>query len=172
MKTKVKLKDGNTGYIDGYYIDDRAVLTAIIVVDNQIIFEPVSELEVIISKKKVIKKFDVESDEYRISNLLYQCLKRINPNRKKPNLHSWSEEVEKMISKKNDRRDPSEVIKLIELVFTSTKVGNNGFQWKKVIQSPSKLRVKYDDLVTEFILDNQHKKVQENQVVQQAFSTK
>ena len=145
MKTKVKLKDGNTGYIDGYYIDDRAVLTAIIVVDNQIIFEPVSELEVIISKKKVIKKFDVESVEYKLAKLMFDCIKRLNPNHKDVNLNQWSNDIDLIL--RIDKRTPEEVIALLKHIY------NDSF-WAKNILSPNKLREKYDKLVTKFIVEN------------------
>ena len=83
--------------------------------------------------------------EYRISKLLLDCIKRINPDYKYPNLNSWAEEVDKMI--RLDNRKPEEIVAIIQAIF------KDNF-WSTVIQSTSKLRQQYDKLKTKFIINN------------------
>lgn len=88
------------------------------------------------------KCYYTDSKPYKLSILLYEKLKEINPTHKEPNLQTWAKHVDDMI--RIDKREPEEIEKLIEWLFIYKS--SNGFHWKTVILSTKKLREKYDQL--------------------------
>lgn len=81
--------------------------------------------------------FSEESDEYKLSNYLYNHILKNNPNHKKPNLQSWSKHIDYMI--RLDNRNVEDIKRVI-------KWCQNDEFWKPNILSTKKLREKYDAL--------------------------
>lgn len=86
-------------------------------------------------KKEYI--YSVDTQEYRLSKLLFELMKNNNPNCKEPNLQSWCKEMDKLI--RIDKRNPYEIASVIEWCQ------NDSF-WKSNILSVAKLRKQYDQL--------------------------
>ena len=93
-----------------------------------------------IKKEKVIR-FETESEEYKISVLLYREMIKVNPMYRQPDFQKWAVEVDRMI--RIDKRPPVMIKELIRLIF------EDNF-WRGQIQSTGKLREKFDSLVTRF----------------------
>lgn len=89
------------------------------------------------SKKGKKKTFMSDSTEYRLSNLLLKEIQKNNPNQKKPNLQTWSADIDKMV--RLDNRTPDDIKEII--IWAQ----NDDF-WRSNILSTAKLRKKYDAL--------------------------
>lgn len=99
------------------------------------------------SKKREVKinkdVYDGQSDEIKLSTLLFNLILERNPNHKKPDIDSWACEVEKMI--RVDRRPPEEIESVIR--WCQSDAGNGNWKgWQNNILSTKKLREKYDML--------------------------
>ena len=91
-----------------------------------------------VDKRRVEKNIFVEdSDEFRLSALLFQKMLENNPKAKAPNLQSWAKHVDLMI--RIDKRPHSEIESVIEWCQ------RDNF-WRSNILSTAKLREKYDQL--------------------------
>ena len=88
-------------------------------------------------KKKEDNIYSPNSDEFRLSNLLYVLIKENNPQFKKPNLDNWCGHVDKML--RIDKRSVDD----IEAVIRWCQ--QDGF-WHKNILSTDKLRKQFDKL--------------------------
>ena len=88
-------------------------------------------------KKKEDNIYSPNSDEFRLSNLLYGLIKENNPQFKKPNLDNWCGHVDKMI--RIDKRSADD----IEAVIRWCQ--QDDF-WHKNILSTDKLRKQFDKL--------------------------
>ena len=82
-------------------------------------------------------KWSTESMEYRLSLFLYNHILKNNKNHKKPNLQTWSDSIDKMLSL--DKRNVEDVKKII------TFAQEDDF-WNGNVLSTKKLREKYDQL--------------------------
>lgn len=94
------------------------------------------------NKNKEVRKniYSLDSDELRLSTLLYELILENNPKFKEPNLQIWCESINKMIRiDKRSLYDIEEVIKYSQ---------NNEFWWKNIL-STSKLRKQFDRLYSE-----------------------
>lgn len=88
-------------------------------------------------KKKEEILYSQNSDEFRLSNLLYELVKKNNPKFKQPNLNNWCGYVDKML--RIDRRSVAD----IEAVIRWCQ--QDDF-WHKNILSTDKLRKQFDKL--------------------------
>lgn len=88
-------------------------------------------------KQNNIKTFSSDSDEYRLSVLLYEFMKLNNPNVKKADLQSWSKNIDLMI--RVDKKNPKDIERVIAWCQKDSF-------WKSNILSTGKLRDKYDQL--------------------------
>jgi len=93
--------------------------------------------ECIKNEKKGIKTFMSDSDEIRLSELLYSLMLKNNPKAKKPNIQSWAKTMDLII--RRDGRTPGEIEKLIR--WTQ----DDDFEMTNVL-SPGKLRKRFDQL--------------------------
>jgi len=83
------------------------------------------------------KIFLSDSDEIRLSELLFQLMVENNPGAKKPNFQTWAKDIDKML--RIDKRTPEE----IDMVIRWSQ--KDGF-WFKNILSTSKLRKQFDQM--------------------------
>lgn len=88
-------------------------------------------------KKKEDNIYSPNSDEFRLSNLLYGLIKKNNPQFKQPNLDNWCGHVDKML--RIDKRSVDD----IEAVIRWCQQDNF---WHKNILSTDKLRKQFDKL--------------------------
>lgn len=88
-------------------------------------------------KEPYVPIFSENSDEIKLSNLLFEKICKNNPTTKKPNIQSWAKSIDFMI--KNDNRTIEDITKIIN--FSQS----DNF-WKTNILSTEKLREKYDQL--------------------------
>ena len=89
-------------------------------------------------ERKEEKDFSSDSDEFRLSALLYDLILEQNPNYKKPNIQSWAKHVSLMI--RIDKREPSHIDQVINWCQKDSF-------WHKNILSTDKLRKQFDRLV-------------------------
>ena len=75
----------------------------------------------------------------KIANYLYDKIKQHKPNFKKPNLISWSKDIDKAI--RLDNRNEDELLNAIDWIYTK-----DGEFWQPNILSCKKLRDKFDAL--------------------------
>jgi hypothetical protein len=89
-------------------------------------------------------KYSEDNDYYQMSIYLFNKIKTaktdVNPklNVKEPNYQKWSNDFRLIVE--NDNRDKSELKRLIDWIYTDSF-------WKSNIESPAKLREKYERLV-------------------------
>jgi DNA replication protein DnaD len=83
-------------------------------------------------------KYSQNSNEFRLSQYLFNHIKDNNPSAKEPNLETWSKHFDYIL--RIDKRDIEEVKRVI-------KWCQHDSFWYKNILSPNKLREKYDTLV-------------------------
>lgn len=84
------------------------------------------------------KDFPSDSDEIRLSELLFNLIIRRNPNHKKPNFKTWAKQIDLMI--RVDNRQPQDIANVIGWCQ------EDDF-WKNNILSTEKLRKQFDTLV-------------------------
>jgi hypothetical protein len=89
-------------------------------------------------EKECINIFSSNSDEVRLAELLFGKILSRNPKHKKPNIHTWAKEVDRMI--RIDKRTTEEIRDMIEWCQAHTF-------WQNVILSTAKLREKFDQLL-------------------------
>ncbi len=77
------------------------------------------------------------SEEFRLSKLLFDLIRRRKPDFKEPDLHKWAKTMDRLL--RLDRRDPAR----IEAVIRWCQ--QDAF-WQSNILSPAKLREKFDQL--------------------------
>jgi len=87
--------------------------------------------------KKDKNIFSPDGIEYRLSNYLFQHMKRNNPTCKEPDFQKWCKQMDYIL--RIDKRDSTEVKTIIEFCQKDSF-------WKTNILSVSKLREKYDQL--------------------------
>ena len=87
---------------------------------------------------KEIKTFLSNSDEVRLSELLFEKILSRNPNHKKPNIQSWAKDVDRMI--RIDHRTPADIRRVIEWCQADVTF------WQSVILSTANLRKNFDKL--------------------------
>ncbi|WP_051624048.1 hypothetical protein [Clostridium akagii] len=83
-------------------------------------------------------KYSLNSNEFRLSQYLFNHIKENNPNAKEPNFETWSRHFDYIL--RIDKRDIEEVKAII-------KWCQHDSFWYMNILSPDKLRKKYDTLV-------------------------
>jgi len=83
------------------------------------------------------KTFHPNSDELRLSELLWTLILKRNPNHKKPNLQNWAKHISLMI--RVDKRITGEIEKIIRWC-------QDDLFWQNNILSTDKLRKQYDQL--------------------------
>lgn len=89
------------------------------------------------SKKKSERKFEEDSDEMKLSKLLFDRMRKNNPKCKEPNFQAWCGHIEKMI--RIDKRTPKEIQDIILFCQADTF-------WSTNILSTEKLRKQFDQL--------------------------
>ena len=82
-------------------------------------------------------KFSSDSEEIRLSQLLFSLIQENNPKAKKPNIQTWAKHID--LAMRLDNRTPEE----LERVIRWCQADNF---WHKVILSTEKLRNKFDQL--------------------------
>jgi len=95
------------------------------------------------SGRKVL--FAEDSIEFRLSQLLFRCIRKNNPDYKKPNLQDWAIHVDRML--RIDKRNPEEAEQLIRWAQSDNTPNQNGFCWAIIILSTKNLRKQYDRLI-------------------------
>lgn len=115
---------------------DKNVQTPIdkIVQDNNTSFNTTIN-NTVNSRKQV---YDEESIYFQLADRLHQRILNNNPNAKKPNMQTWSNDMRLMMER--DDRTEEQIAYLIDWVQ------NDSF-WMSNIMSPKKLREKFDQLV-------------------------
>lgn len=108
-------------------------------------------------KKKI---FDPNSDEFRLSSLLFNKIKERDSKHKEPNLQKWSESIEKL--HRIDKREFSEIETVIEWSQA------NPF-WKNNILSTGKLREKFEQLYLQMKSDKSQQNIPEVKSLNQNF---
>jgi len=93
--------------------------------------------------------YEEESTFYKLSNYFYKRLLDNNPGHNKPNLQNWSNDIRLMMEQ--DKRSEEQIRYLIDWVQ------NDNFEMPNV-QSPSKLRKRFDSLIVK-VKNEQPKKV-------------
>lgn len=93
-------------------------------------------------KEKNIKEFSPTSDEVRLSNLLFNLMKKNNPDVKKPNMNTWHREIDLMM--RIDKRHPEAIERIIALSQADPF-------WRTNILSAGKLRSQFDQLSVKLI---------------------
>lgn len=85
-------------------------------------------------------------EDYALANILYNHIKLINPNAKKPNLNNWAESCRLM--RERDNRSPEHIETLIKFIFTNSGIYSkwDGTFWQSNILSMKKLKAKYDTI--------------------------
>ena len=102
--------------------------------------------------------YDEQSDEMKLSTLLFDLVLNRNPNHKKPDINLWAIEMNKMI--RIDKRSPEEIEKVIRWCQSDAGDGTGKWKgWQNNILSIKKLREKYD------VLNIKRKSVQQNQPI-------
>lgn len=96
-------------------------------------------------KPKELKTFLPDSIEYRASEYLWGKILANNPDAKKPNIQSWSREMDLIM--RVDKRSQSDLGKVIDFCQSDPF-------WKSNILSPKKLREKYDQLKSKMVNNN------------------
>lgn len=91
------------------------------------------------SSSSSIKRYSPTSDEVRLSELLFQKIKKRNPGFKDPNIQKWAVHIERLI--RIDKRTSLEIEKVIEW-------SQDDLFWQNNILSTDKLRKQYDALNT------------------------
>ncbi len=88
------------------------------------------------------QKFSEE--DLALANILFNHIKLVNPDVKKPNINKWAEDVRLM--RERDNRDPEHIKTVIKFIFTNNGVFNkwDGTFWQSNILSMKKLRDKYE----------------------------
>lgn len=90
------------------------------------------------TRKRAKRIYEVDSDEMVLVNFFISEIRKNDPKFKEPNKQTWADDFRKLIEL--DKRDKSEISKLIRWVQ------QDAF-WKSNILSPRKLREKYSALV-------------------------
>ena len=85
-----------------------------------------------------LNKYNISSDELRLSKLLYEEILKRNPEHKEPNLQKWAYDIDLMI--RIDKRDPVIIEKIIIWCQADSF-------WQNNILSTAKLRTQYDQLL-------------------------
>jgi len=89
-------------------------------------------------------KFDLDSTEFKLAQLLFDLIRERKPDHKPPNLQSWAKDIDLMI--RRDHRAPERIRQVMEWAQHDTIPRGNGFCWANNILSASKLREKFDRL--------------------------
>jgi hypothetical protein len=97
------------------------------------------------NEKNEIKTFSSDSNEYRLSNLLWNHIKRNNPKAKKPNLESWSKHVDKILRIDGRTVDDTQAV---------IRWCQKDVFWMTNILSTQKLRKQFDRLYIQMQRDN------------------
>jgi len=83
------------------------------------------------------KIFSLDSNEFRLSKLLYALLLKINPGHKEPNLQDWALHINRAI--RLDKRSPEDLEKVMRWALADSF-------WQSNVQCTSKLREQFDKL--------------------------
>jgi DNA-binding MarR family transcriptional regulator len=84
------------------------------------------------------------SDELRLANLLFECIRERKKDFRQPNLAAWAKQIEYLV--RLDHRKPERIEQVIRWVQQDAGNGGNWRGWQSVILSASKLRDKFDQL--------------------------
>lgn len=89
------------------------------------------------SRKSDKRTYDEDSIHYQLATLLFEEVKKNNPEARTPNFHTWSDDIRKMMEL--DGRKEAQVRNMIQW--------SQGHEfWKGIILSAKKLREKYDQM--------------------------
>lgn len=88
-------------------------------------------------RERMNKTFLSNSDEVRLSELLFEKILSRNPNHKKPNIQTWAKDIDRMI--RIDQRTPEDIRRVIEWCQADPF-------WQCNILSTGKLRKQFDQL--------------------------
>lgn len=105
-------------------------------------------------KKEMKEKYDPNSDEVRMSEILFSLIQKRNPGHKKPNIQEWAGSIDKMICFDNRRVDDIEAI---------IRWCQEERFWQNNILSTEKLRKQFDTLYLQADLNGNSRK--RNEVV-------
>jgi hypothetical protein len=91
------------------------------------------------------KKFAEDSLEIKISQYLFEQIKKNDPKAKQPDFQKWAIYIDKLM--RIDKRTKDEIGKVLQWI--QTYKGTNGFTWKANILSTKKLHEKFTTLWTQ-----------------------
>lgn len=80
----------------------------------------------------------VSEHAFGLVSFFFEKLKEINPKIAKPNLKTWTKELDRIM--RIDNRSPEELRQVIEYIINEHKTSTSEFTWSKAVQSPAKLR--------------------------------
>ena len=80
----------------------------------------------------------------RLATFFFDSLREINPKQKKPNLDKWAKDFDRIM--RVDGRTEDELMAAIKHMIHVHQTNTNGFSWFAFVQSPDKIREKYDKL--------------------------
>lgn len=84
------------------------------------------------------------SEEYRLANVLFECIQERKKDFLQPNLVAWAKQIDYMI--RLDHRKPERIEQVIRWVQQDAGNGGNWRGWQDNILSTAKLRDKFDQL--------------------------
>ena len=98
------------------------------------------------NKNRLSSKQKFSKDDIRLSNLLFNYLREINPNHKQPNIDNWANSCRLM--RDRDERSVEQIENMMKFIFTNSGAFGNwdGTFWKSNVLSMGKLREKYDQI--------------------------
>ena len=96
-------------------------------------------------KAKLHKVFADDSLEIKISQYLFEQIKKNDPKAKEPDFQKWAEHIDGLL--RLDKRTKEEIGAVIQWI--QTYKGTNGFTWKSNILSTKTLREKFTKLWTQ-----------------------
>lgn len=105
------------------------------------------------NKKGKTISFSSDSDEVRLSSMLFSLINTRNPNHRAPNIQAWARHVDRMI--RLDKRTPDEIEKVI-------RWSQADLFWQNNILSTEKLRKQFDALWLKMRPTDQTRKTHES----------
>lgn len=80
----------------------------------------------------------------RLAQFFFDTLREVNPKQKKPNLDKWAKDFDRMM--RVDQRTEYDIMTIIKHMIHLHKTRTGEFSWFSWVQSPDKLREKFDKL--------------------------
>lgn len=109
--------------------------------------QPIESEEFKPEKKEVRLKYDADSDEMRLATLLRTLVEKRGRKLREPNMQTWAQSINHMIT--IDKLEPGHIESVIRWVQNDIREGKGFTGWANNILSTSKLREKWDVIVSQ-----------------------